>query len=88
MDRRKRGSETQKKMMDLLKDGMPHRREELVECLPEPEIAMLEMANAFRCVTYHVYSLRKTLRPRGRDIICQLLNKALHYRIVGIISFE
>ncbi len=57
----------QKKIMDVLSDGMAHLDEELLLCLSDD---LGTMAN----VRPHLTDLRKKLRPRGRDIVCERYN--------------
>lgn len=66
---------TQQAMLNVLADGLPHRREELHACLPD-ELGAL--TNIHR----HLVAMRKLLRPEGQEIICQLLNRRYYYRLV------
>jgi DNA-binding winged helix-turn-helix (wHTH) protein len=64
---------TQRRILDVLADRMPHRREELHACLPDDLGALANLR-------FHLSQLRKVLRPHGQDIICQLYRNRLHYR--------
>ncbi len=72
-------TKTQTAILAVLSDGQPHTREELHKCLPDD---MTEMA----AVRVHVCNIRKLLRPKGEDIICELKNSKIHYRHVRILS--
>jgi DNA-binding SARP family transcriptional activator len=69
---------TQRRILEVLADGMPHRRESLHACLPDD---MGALAN----LRFHLSQLRKVLRPLGQDIICQLYKNRLHYRHICVL---
>ncbi len=71
-------TKTQNAILVVLSDGQPHTREELHKCLPDD---MTEMS----AVRVHVCNIRKVLRTRGQDIICELKNGGIHYRHVRIL---
>lgn len=73
---------TQKRILDVLADGLPHRRDELLDCLDDPLCSTRENLQA------HLTRLRVKLRPAGHDIICQLLNNCLHYRHIVMLSTD
>ncbi len=54
---------TQRRMLEVLADGLPHRREELRACL-EDELASIETMRK------HIGAMRKLLRTDGHDIVC------------------
>ncbi len=72
-------TKTQKAILAVLADGQPHTREELHRCLPD-ELSELS------AVRFHVCNIRKVLRAKGQDIICELKKRRIHYRHVRIIS--
>lgn len=72
-------TKTQNAILCVLADGQPHTRKELHGCLPDE---MTELS----AVRVHICNIRKTLRLRGEDIICELHKRAIHYRHVKIIS--
>lgn len=69
---------TQRKMLKMLGDGMPHTIEELFTCLFD------EMGKK-RTVSVHLVALRKLLRPKGMDILVQFVNRKMHYRQVRLM---
>lgn len=70
---------TQQAMLRVLADGCTHTREELHACLPD------ELSQP-ASIHPHLVRLRKILRPKGQDIICQLLNRKVHYRHVRLLA--
>ena len=65
----------QRALMDILKDGLPHARNELWEVLKP---------SGFRTVAFHMCMLRKKL-PAGQDIVCVYRNKMYHYQWVRLL---
>ena len=70
---------TQARLMEVLGDGEPHARDELVACL---EDEMSEWKNVKPHLTY----IRKKLRPQQQEIVCQVVNRAFMYRLVGLVN--
>lgn len=70
---------TQKRMLDLLMDGMPHRPRELRRCLYDNG-ADVALSN----VKSHISNIRKYLRRKGLDVVCNQSNGT--YYIVRRIS--
>lgn len=75
---------TQSAMLSVLADGMPHTRMELHACLPD-ELGPL--SNVWK----HVTNIRKILRPRGQDILCELVTapkggSRIQYRHVRLLA--
>jgi len=70
---------TQQRIMDVLRDGEPHRREELWACLEDP---LASIQN----IRPHLTAMRKVLRPRGEDVLCVWVNRRFCYRWVRILS--
>lgn len=70
---------TQRRMLKVLADGLPHSREELHACLDD-ELGPVSNIKA------HLTYLRRKLRPRGEDIFCVRTFGGMHYRYVRIIS--
>lgn len=71
-------SPTQSKILAILSDGMPHSIEELQRCLWDEK-------GASHNVAAHLTAIRKVIRPRGEDIICQHLNHSHRYRHVRLL---
>ena len=69
---------TQRKILQVLSDGLPHPFSELLACLPDDlsEISALRMM---------LSRIRTKLRPRGEDIICQHLYHSHQYRHVRLL---
>lgn len=66
---------TQRRMLALLSDGLPHTRRELHGCLHDD---LGPLSN----VQPHVTALRKILAPTGRLVICELSGGRICYRII------
>ena len=71
-------TKTQLKMLAVLSDGMPHSKEELHACLPD-ELSSLE------AVETHLCYIRRHLRPKGQDIICEFIRRQRKYRHVQLL---
>lgn len=54
-------TKTERKLMDVLADGMPHPKEQLASCLPVEDSYSLHM---------HVYRMREKLADTGISIVC------------------
>lgn len=67
------------KMLAVLSDGMPHRREELHACLWDEDG---DLSN----IQIHISHLRKVLRPRGEDIVCEYVGMTFQYRHVKLLA--
>lgn len=70
---------TEKKILAVLVDGMRHSREELHSCLPDDMGALGNIRD-------HVSHLRKKLRPKGQDIVCELYLAKIYYRHVRLLA--
>lgn len=70
---------TQRKMLAVLSDGLPHSKVELHACLHDD---LGEMSN----IRVHLANVRKHLRPKGQDVLTQFINRRLHYRLVRLIA--
>lgn len=71
---------TERRLWDVLRDGMPHSRGELRACIND-EFAVES------CLRMHLSNVRRKIRPR-RDIMpCYPgPGRALHYRLVRLIN--
>jgi hypothetical protein len=74
----KKLSPVQRKMLEVLADGLPHRRAELHACLWDREGAM-------RNIRTHLSIIRKHLNERGESIICEMHEKHICYRHVRLL---
>ena len=70
---------TQRRMMEVFKDGLPHDRFELHGCLNDELGAKSNIA-------VHLTALRKKLNPHGKSILVQYVKNRLHYRLVQLIE--
>ena len=71
---------TQRRMMKVLGDGLPHTRHELRDCFNDDRAA----DNNTRV---HLTALRKKLRPQGKDILVEYVRSSLHYRLIQRLDF-
>jgi hypothetical protein len=69
---------TEGKLLAVLADGLPHRREELRACLPDE---LGENSNFQR----HISNIRKKIRPGGYDILCEFYQKTFCYRHIRLL---
>jgi len=69
----------QRRMLEVLADGRPHTPLELHACL-------VDELGPVSNIKFHLTTIRKKLRPRGEDIICEIHNRKMHYRHVRLIS--
>ena len=70
---------TERRMLELLKDGLPHTRQELHACL-EDDLAGITAIQA------HLSRIRKRLRGIGEEIVCEYYLRTLHYRHVRLLN--
>jgi hypothetical protein len=70
---------TQRAILQTLSDGLRHSKSELRSCLPD------DLADDTN-LRWHVCMIRKMLRPRGEDIICEFYERTTHYRHVRLLS--
>jgi DNA-binding response OmpR family regulator len=71
-------TETQKRILQVLSDGLRHKRQELVDCLDDP------LANP-NTISVHLTYLRRKLNPIGEDVICVKSAKGYHYQHVRLL---
>ena len=70
---------TQIKLLGILADGMPHSIQELHTAIPD------ELSSP-RAVITHISKLRKVLRPKGEDIICEYAKRRRFYRQIRLLA--
>jgi hypothetical protein len=70
---------TERRILDLLGDGLHHPRADVKDCLND------ELASYGNLVN-HISAIRKRLRPRGQDIICERFNCKYGYRWVRLLK--
>lgn len=73
---------TEQRIIDLLGDGLPHERDEVVErILPNVK----EPQKHRNTVAVHIFFLRSKIRALGEDIITELRKGGIHYRRVVLL---
>lgn len=70
---------TQRRILAVLNDGMPHNRGELWACIGDDK-------GVPSLLSQHISNIRKHLRPIGQDIICEFANRTLNYRHVRLLA--
>ena len=70
----------ERRMLDLLSDGLPHLRSELHACCED------ELSRPASAVGQRLSKIRKKIRPVGEDIICRLYHGKLHYQHIKVLS--
>jgi hypothetical protein len=75
-----RWTPTQQRILDVLSDGRPHDRDELLKCLWDD----LSGGGALR---QQVYLIRSVLRAVGEDIVCEFgWRRTIRYRHVRLLT--
>ncbi len=69
----------QQRMLELLKDGREHRREELHSCLTDK-------LGSLTNICAHLSTIRKVLRPNGQEILCEYAHRTFCYRLVNLVG--
>jgi len=67
------------RIMSLLSDGMPHRRDEVLDCLGD-KLAELSALHA------HMTRIRKKINPKGESILCVISGHRYCYQLVKLVS--
>lgn len=70
---------TERKMLELLSDGLPHRVEELRPCL-------FDELSTRTAIQVHICNIRKKLVGKGEDIVCVIRNRATSYQHVRLLA--
>ena len=68
---------TEQRIMDLLGDGMPHTKKEMVSCLADP-------MGGEDNVKPHLHGLRKKLLAKNETVLCVLVDRRVKYRWVAL----
>ena len=68
----------ERKLLDVLADGQPHTRDELMK-------AHGDIIVARQAIQGHLSRIRKRLRPQGLDILCVLRHRRIHYQQVRLL---
>lgn len=69
---------TQKRILSVLSDGMPHLHEELRGCLNDELSCDVNLR-------MHLCLLRKKVRTLGQDIICELKGGKSYWRHIIVV---
>jgi hypothetical protein len=69
---------SQQRLIDVLSDGLPHDREELRQALGDDQLTNKNLSD-------HIILLRRVVRPRGEEIVCELWDGSPHYRHVRFL---
>ncbi len=73
-------SPIQRRILELLSDGLPHERYEVLECLGDSEASL----NALR---RHIRKCRDALERYGHTVICELRDgRRIFYRHVRLLT--
>jgi hypothetical protein len=72
----------EQRLLDVLADGMPHPRRELKGVLYD------ELAEGYGALSVALTYLRKKLRRKGQDIVCELVRRGIWYRQVILLKSE
>lgn len=72
---------TEQRIINLLSDGYPHHRLDLMALLNDD-------MTSFKTLAVHIFNLRKKLRPTGEDIITEVVNPRthVHFRLVRLLG--
>ena len=70
---------TERRILSLLSDGLPHKRKEVHGCLDDDLAAMA-------AIRWHIMNLRTKLRRSGQDIVCELVGRTINYRQVRLLN--
>ncbi len=71
-------SQIQLAMLKVLSDGLPHKKKELHACL-------FDDLGSMKNIHAHITSIRKHLRTKGQDVICEYFKRKIHYRHVKLL---
>lgn len=70
---------TQRCILSILADGLPHRPAEIRSCLPDD----MALVNTLRT---HLSNIRKKLRPKGEDIACVIHCRRMCYQHIVLLA--
>jgi len=69
----------EQRIIDLLSDGLPHDRYDLLECLRDKQASLNSLAAA-------IMRLRPKVRELGQEIVTELFRGSIAYRHVLLLS--
>ena len=70
---------TEHRIIRLLADGLPHRREEVHACLDD-ELSQIES------IYPHISKLRRKIQPSGQDILAVTTGRITFYQQVRLLN--
>lgn len=70
---------TESRILELLSDGLPHKRCEVHKCL-EDDLAQIE------AIYPHVSRLRHKLQPKGQDILAVTTGRITYYQQIRLLN--
>lgn len=71
-------SPIQQRMLQVLSDGLPHSREAMLECLQDDQCSLTGHLA-------HLTAIRKVLRLKGEDVLCEYRQRRPFYRHVRLL---
>lgn len=72
-------SKTQRKMLDILADGLPKSKPELRKCLYDTDGDAVN-------IRAHIYAIRRIVRQYGLDVLCEIFDCRTHYRLIKYVD--
>ncbi len=70
---------TETRILDLLRDGLPHRRDEVFKCLDD------DLAD-ISAIYPHMTRLPKKLQPKGQDILAVTTGRITFYQHIRLLN--
>lgn len=69
---------TERTILAVLSDGMPHPRQQLIDCIPHGQG---DRTN----VNWFLHRIRQKLRKKRHDVICEWRSRQVYYRHVILL---
>lgn len=69
---------TEKRILELLSDGRPHKRQEVHACLDD-DLASL------KSITPHISRIRRKINTQGEEIVCVARERSYYYQHVRLL---
>lgn len=70
---------TEQKIIDLLSDGLPHQRADVLKCVNDRLADLHTLA-------VHMFNIRRKVRPFGKDVLLVTRKGGYHYQYVILLS--
>lgn len=67
----------EQRIIDLLSDGLPHDRDEVIQCIDPNVKDLVRMRNS---LSVHIAHIRSKVRLLGQDVVTELRRGGIHYR--------